>query len=66
MIWKDWSTNRPFEKIVTDTTIFYNHNKQYDLTLYIDVFNNEIVAYDLAEGKHGSNPVNHIRALKNL
>ena len=66
MIWKDWNTTRPFEKIVTDTTIFYNHNKMYDLTLYIDVFNNEIVAYDLADGKHGANPVNHIRAIKKL
>ena len=66
VIWKDWNTTRPFEKIVTDTTIFYNHNKQYDLTLYIDVFNNEIVAYDLADGKHGAGPSNHIRALKNL
>ena len=38
----------------------------YDLTLYIDVFNNEIVAYDLADSKYGGNPSNHIRALKNL
>ena len=66
IVWNNWDTSRPFEKIVTDTTIFYNHNKQYDLTLYIDVFNNEIVAYDLADGKHGSNPVNHIKALKKL
>ena len=64
IIKKDWTTTRPFEKIVTDTTIFYNHNKQYDLTLYIDVFNNEIVAYDLADSKHGAGPSNHIRALK--
>ena len=66
IIWNNWNTSRPFEKIVTDTTIFYNHNKQYDLTLYIDVFNNEIVAYDLADGKHGANPANHIKALKCL
>ena len=66
IIWNNWDASRPFEKIVTDTTIFYNHNKQYDLTLYIDVFNNEIVAYDLAAGKHGANPANHIKALKCL
>jgi transposase InsO family protein len=30
------------------------------------VFNNEIVAYDLADGKHGANPANHIKALKCL
>ena len=66
IIWNNWTTTRPFEIIVTDTTIFYNHNKQYDLTLYVDVFNNEIVAYDLGEGKHGSNVVSHIKALKKL
>lgn len=66
IIHKDWVTKGPFEKIVTDTTIFYNHNKAYDLNLYIDVFNNEIVAYDLAESSHGANPTNHIKALKML
>ena len=66
IIWNNWDTTRPFEIIVTDTTIFYNHNKQYDLTLYIDVFNNEIVAYDLADGKHGNGQTNHVRALKKL
>ena len=34
--------------------------------MYIDVFNKEIVTYDLTDGKHGSNPSNHIRALKKL
>ena len=66
LIWNDWETTRPFEKICTDTTIFYNHNKPYDLTLYIDVFNLEIITYDLALSKHGANPVSHIRALKKL
>ena len=50
----------------TDTTMFYNNGKAYDLTMYIDVFNNEIVAYDLSDGKHCSNPVNHFNALKML
>ena len=66
IVWNNWKTSRPFEIIVTDTTIFHNKNKAYDLNLYIDVFNNEIVAYDLADSKHGANPSNHIRALKNL
>ena len=34
--------------------------------MYIDTFNNEIVAYDLAKSKHRSNPANHIRALRKL
>ena len=46
--------------------MFYNNGKPYDLTMYIDAFNNEIVAYDLSEGKHCSNPINHLNALKML
>lgn len=66
IISNNWNTTRPFEKISTDTTIFYNHNKAYDLTFYLDSFNNEILVYDLVESKHGSDPVNHLRALKKL
>lgn len=62
----NWETTRPLEKVCTDTTMFYNNGKAYDLTMYIDVFNNEIVAYDLSDGKHCSNPVNHFNALKML
>ena len=62
----NWTTSRPLEKVCTDTTIFYNNGKAYDLTMYIDVFNNEIVAYDLSESKHGCNPTNHYKAIKNL
>ena len=34
--------------------------------MYIDVFNNEIVAYDSSDSEHGSNQANHIKALKSL
>ncbi len=66
IIQNNWSTTRPLEKVCTDTTIFYNNNQAYDLTMYIDVFNNEIVAYDLAISKHRCNPSNHYRAMKKL
>ncbi len=62
----NWKTTRPLEKVCTDTTMFYNNGKAYDLTMYIDVFNNEIVAYDLSNSKHCNNPVNHFNALKML
>lgn len=62
----NWETTRPLEKVCTDTTMFYNNGKAYDLTMYIDVFNNEIVAYDLSNSKHCNNPVNHFNALKML
>jgi transposase InsO family protein len=62
----NWNTTSPFQKIATDTTIFWNKGKYYDLTMYIDVFNNEIIAYDLAVSKHGASPSNHLKAKMNL
>ena len=66
IIKNDWTTSRPLEKVCTDTTVFYNNGKAYDLTMYIDIFNNEIVAYDLSESKNGNNPSSHFKAIKNL
>jgi len=62
----NWNTVAPFQKITTDTTIFWNKGKYYDLTMYIDAFNNEIVAYDLSNSRHGASPINHLKAQKNL
>ena len=36
------------------------------MDFYLDVFNNEIVAYDLSNSKHCNNPTNHFAALKML
>ncbi|MFA7422698.1 MAG: IS3 family transposase, partial [Acholeplasmataceae bacterium] len=36
----------------------------YDLNLHIDVFNNEIVGYDLANYHHGNGVMNHLRSLE--
>lgn len=60
---KNWKTNRPFEIICTDTTLFTHKNTLYDLTMYVDTFNNEIISYDLVSSKHGSDPKSHSRAL---
>jgi len=43
----DWNTTRPFEKIVSDTTKIWFKRKPYDWTFYLDIFNNEIVGYDV-------------------
>ena len=63
-IWNNWKQSKPFEVVVTDTTIFHTKGHTWDWTLYIDTFNNEIVGYDLDESKHGAGMPNHIRALK--
>ena len=62
----NWKTTRPFEKIVSDTTILRFKGKLYDWTYYLDVFNNEIVGSDVRQSKHGSNVLNHREALKEM
>lgn len=38
----------PFEIVVTDMTAFWANKKYYELTLFMDLFNNELIAYHLA------------------
>ncbi|MEG2232506.1 MAG: IS3 family transposase [Bacilli bacterium] len=66
LINNNWDTERPFEKIATDTTTVWFDYKKYDWTYYLDVFNNEIVGSDIIPTKHGNNPKNHYRALTNM
>ncbi len=66
VVCNDWSTSRPLEKVITDTTMFYNNGAAYDLTLYLDVFNKEIIAYDLCSSKHGASKSSHINTLKKM
>lgn len=62
----NWNTTRPFKKIVSDTTTIGFRGKAYDWTFYLDVFNNEIVGYDVRETMHGNGILNHMNALNNI
>ena len=62
----DWTTNRPFEKVVSDTTRVWFKRKAYDWTFYLDVFNNEIVGYDVRDSMNGNGYLNHHEALNNM
>ena len=62
----NWQTTRPFEKIVSDTTKIWFKRKPYDWTFYLDVFNNEIVGYDVRNSLHGNGIINHNKALENM
>ena len=42
---------RPFQLVVTDMTAFWAGKHYYELTLYMDLFNNEIIAYCLSDKK---------------
>lgn len=47
LINNNWNTNKPYEKVCTDMTCLKHRGKLYDLTLYLDAFNNEILSYGI-------------------
>lgn len=49
----------PFEIVVTDMTAFWANKVYYELTLFMDLFNNEIIAYSLTN-KRGNPHSYHI------
>ena len=52
-IWNNWNASKPNEIIVSDMTAFYSKGIYYELTLYFDTFNREIIGYGLTD-KRGS------------
>ena len=54
------------KKIVSDTTRIWFKRKAYDWTFYLDIFNNEIVGYDVRESMFGNGNINHREALNNM
>lgn len=63
LVGKHWNSKGPFEILCTDTTFIKHRGILYDLTLYIDTFNNEIISYSLSTGKYGADPKSHHEAL---
>jgi len=62
----NFEANSPFEKVCTDTTMIGHKGKVYDLNLYVDLFNLEIISYDLTLSNFGHSVGNHHRALKSF
>ena len=49
LIWNGWKKiSRPLEVIVSDMTAFWVNGSYYELTLYFDAWNKEIVGYGLS------------------
>ena len=46
---RDFKSDKPMQKIVTDVTYIKHKNKWYYLACYLDLFNNEILDYELAD-----------------
>ena len=52
LIWNGWKyLSRPLEVIVSDMTSFWVNKTYYELTLYVDAWNKEIIGYDLSSRK---------------
>ena len=56
LIWNNWNTTRPLEIIVSDMTAFYSKGIYYELTLYFDTFNREIVGFGLTDRRGDIKP----------
>ena len=46
---------RPFQIVVSDMTAFWANKTYYELTLYMDLFNNELISYSLSNKKGDPN-----------
>lgn len=55
LILKDLQPEKPFEVIVSDMTAFYYDSAYYELTLFMDLFSNKIVAYHLTDKRGDAN-----------
>lgn len=52
LIWSGWNkVNKPLQVIVSDMTAFWANKIYYELTLYFDVWNKEIIGYGLSSRK---------------
>jgi len=46
---REFRSSRPFEKIVTDITLLRYKGKRYYFSCYLDLFNNEILEWDISD-----------------
>ena len=52
LVWNGWKyLSRPFEVIISDMTAFWSGRTYYELTMYFDAWNKEIVGYGLVSRK---------------
>lgn len=55
---------RPFQLVVSDMTAFWANKHYYELTLFMDLFNNELIGYSLSNRK--GDPNTYHNALSNV
>lgn len=59
-----WNASRPLELVVSDMTCIRNKGKLYEWTLFIDTFNNEILAHALSS--YLGDPIPYFKCLDDL
>ena len=55
-----WSPKEPLQIVTSDMTVLHNRGKQYEWTLLIDAFNNEILAHQVSLKPGDSQPYYHV------
>jgi len=70
LVLSEMNISGPMQCIVSDMTAFYSEGRYYELTLYLDLWNNEILAHSLS-AKRGDrmtyiNGLKHILELKSV
>lgn len=55
LILSNLNINRPLEVIVSDMTAMYIKGKYYELTLYMDLYNNELIGHSLSDKRGDPN-----------
>lgn len=66
LINNDWQTAAPFQKVTSDTTMFYFKGKRYDWTYYVDAFDRSIIGSDVKPFYYGVDAQNHRLALEDM
>jgi hypothetical protein len=63
---RNWSVQKPFEKVVSDCTMITFKGQRYDWNFYVDVFDGAIVGSCVTPYYSGMNLNNHVLALKEM
>ena len=63
----NWNAEKPIQIVVSDMTVFKNNGKNWEWTLLVDTFNNEIIAHQATPIAGSNKPYYHcLEVLKTL
>lgn len=64
MLMADMAINDPMQVVVSDMTAFWANGRYWELTLYMDLYNNSIISYSMSPVK--GDPKTYMEGLKKL